>query len=387
MKLRRSGVALLAAAVSHVLVVDDDPHINLLVRTRLGSRGYKVEAAYDGLDALARLEMRPPDLIFLDIAMPEMDGLAVLDHIRARGLDTAVILMTAFGSEQVAIDALRRGADDYLRKPFDPSEFQAVLERTVSRLELTRQNVVLRRQLDEKRRQLEVELARAAKVQVELLPHSLPDLAGFDLAARCLPALEVGGDFYDWQQPSPDIINLILADVAGKGMAAALLMATVRATVRAAFRQHSPAMVVEDVALALADDLERSQRIVTLFLARLDLTERRLTYVDAGHGHVFMRRAGGELESLPVRGLPVGVLLAEPYHEGVMTFNLGDTLLLYSDGLIDAQPEMACDQSTLATLLHDNMSALDMVNHLIEWAGPATVLPDDLAIVVLRCIH
>ncbi|HET7768000.1 MAG TPA: response regulator [Chloroflexota bacterium] len=104
-----------------------------------------------------------PDLLFLDVSMPTMGGLDVLARVRAQRLDAAVIIVTAHGSEGVAIDAMRRGADDYLRKPFTRDEFLGVLERTVSRLDLRRQNAALRGQLDERRRQLEAELARAAQ--------------------------------------------------------------------------------------------------------------------------------------------------------------------------------------------------------------------------------
>src|SRR5919201_4765428 len=142
-----------ATRVSRVLVVDDDPDINRLLRARLAALGYRVEAAANGEEALAQLAATPPDLMFLDVAMPGIGGLEVLEQVRAQAADLAVIMTTAFGSEAVAIEALRHGADDYLRKPFERQEFQAVLERAVARLELRRRNVVLQRQLDQKRRQ------------------------------------------------------------------------------------------------------------------------------------------------------------------------------------------------------------------------------------------
>ena len=197
-----------ATAVTRVLVVDDDRDINSLLQARLRLRGYQAEGVLSGEEALERLKVALPDLIFLDVSMPGMNGLEVLDRVRAQGLDLAVIMTTAFGSEQVAIDALRRGADDYLRKPFEPAEFQAVVERTAARLQLSRQNTALRRQLDEKRQQLERELSRAAQVQMELLPRNYPKLPEFELAAECLPAREVGGDFYDLHRPAPVKLTL-----------------------------------------------------------------------------------------------------------------------------------------------------------------------------------
>src|SRR5215203_6084894 len=135
------------------LVVDDDPHINRLVHVRLRARGFEVISVTNGEQALHQLHDWQPDVIVSDVSMPGISGLEMLAQVRASGIDCAVVLMTAFGSEQVAIEALRRGANDYLRKPFEAAEFQTVIERTTSRLILERQNAELRRQLDEQRRQ------------------------------------------------------------------------------------------------------------------------------------------------------------------------------------------------------------------------------------------
>ena len=366
-----------------VLIVDDDEDMHRLLRSRLEARGHSVESVESGEQALLRLGEINPDLIFLDLAMSGLTGLDVLDIIRARGLDIAIILTTAFGSEQVAVEALRRGADDYLRKPFDRTEFQAVLDRTLGRLELSRQNAVLQQQLDEKGRQLAAELARAAEVQSELLPRDTPKLPGFELAARCLPAREVGGDFYDWQQ-LPGTLSLTVGDVMGKGMPAALLMATVRAVLRAVGSQHSPSSAVQFAAGALDRDLARSSAFVTLFHAQLDLTTGRLQYVDAGHGHVVFLRADGSVEELKPWGLPLGVLSEERYAEGTIEFGPGDLLVVYSDGLTDARPELR-DQKALADLLRQGGTASEITQMLADQATSAGgPLPDDLTIVALR---
>ena len=184
----------------HVLVIDDDGDIHRLLRVRLEARGYDVTYASSGEEGIARLRETNPDLVFLDVAMSGMTGIDVLDYIRSQRLDVAVILTTAYSSEQVAIAALRHGADDYLRKPFDRGEFQAALDRTLARLRMSRQIRSLSRELEVKQQQLTEELARAAAVQSDLLPGEQPPLSGFEIGARCLPAKAVGGDFYDWEQ-------------------------------------------------------------------------------------------------------------------------------------------------------------------------------------------
>ena len=188
--------------ISRVMIVDDNPEIHRLLKARLEARGFIVQSAEDGEEALAQFKDFKPDVAFLDVKMPRLGGLDLLQVIRAQNLDMAVVLTAAMGLEQMAINALRHGADDYLRKPFDGNELQAALDRTLTRLTLARQNEALRRNLG-------IELARAGNTQAELLPPADPQVPGFELAARCVPAGEgeVGGDFYDWQELSPSMLT------------------------------------------------------------------------------------------------------------------------------------------------------------------------------------
>ncbi len=372
-------------SVERVLIVDDDADINFLLQARMRARGYQVTSALSGEQALTLLQADTPDIVFLDVAMPGLSGLDVLEQIRREGLDLAVIMTTAFGSEQVAIDALRRGADDYLRKPFEPAEFQAVLNRTARRLALSRQNTALRRQLDEKRRQLELELARAAQVQADLLPGAQLQLPGFDLAGRCLPAREVGGDFYDWSLAHNGRLTFVVGDITGKGMPAAILMATVRAVIRAVVRDSAPSEAMRYVANGVSHDLYHSERFVTLFVGQLDVSARRLRYVDAGHGHVFMRRGDGAVEALEARGMPLGTFEETLYAEGECTFGPGDALVIYSDGLPDARPDLKLDHQALGACLVNAPGATEMVDRLVGLASPVGVFPDDLTVLVLYC--
>lgn len=368
-----------------VLVIDDDQEIHRLLRARLEARGYHVTAASSGEEGVTKLREAYPDLVFLDVAMSGMTGIDVLDVIRSQRLDVAVILTTAYSSEQVAIAALRHGADDYLRKPFDRGEFQAALDRTLSRLTMSRQIKHLRKELEKKQVQLAEELARAAAVQSELLPIENPPLPGFEIGARCLPAREVGGDFYDWQQLPGGVLSLTVGDVMGKGMSAALLMATVRAVIRAMVSQHGPADAVQHTATSLDGDLARSGSFVTLFHAQLNTVTAELRYVDAGHGQALLRRASGILEPLQPFGLPLGVLSTEHYTAGTVTLDPGDVLVIYSDGLSEARPELFRDQRTLAAQITGDETAGVTAQRLVDLAtATGGQLPDDLTVVVVR---
>jgi serine phosphatase RsbU (regulator of sigma subunit) len=209
-------------------------------------------------------------------------------------------------------------------------------------------------------------------------------VAGLDVAARCLPARQVGGDFFDWHEPAPGVLTLTLGDVMGKGLSAALLMATVRAALGTADGRGSPALTLDAVAAATHPVLERAGAFVTLFHARAEAATARVAYADAGHGHAFVRRAGGAVEGLPARGLPLGVLPGERYPAGALDLDPGDALVLYSDGLLDARPDLALGPVALAARLDGAASAAEIVDRLTALADTSQDLPDDLTVVVLR---
>ena len=240
------------------------------------------------------------------------------------------------------------------------------------------------RESELRRYQLQVELVYAAEIQAKLLPRSYPLIPGFDIAAQCLPAKQVGGDFFDWQEVSPGVLNLTIGDVMGKGMAAAMLMATVRAAIRSV-AHNRPTEALRLAEIALLPDLENSESFVTLFHAQLNAANRSLKFVDCGHGYAFLRRENGAVEGLSPRGLPLGVQGQKTYHEGTVSFAKGDTLVLYSDGLIDARPELALNNPALARELNGVASAREMVGRLIGLTEQQEQLPDDVTVLVARC--
>ena len=241
------------------------------------------------------------------------------------------------------------------------------------------------RESELRRYQLQLELMYAAEIQAKLLPRSYPQIPGFDVAAKCLPAKQVGGDFYDWQQVSPTVFNITLGDVMGKGMAAAMLMATVRAALHAVTLYNSPGQALHLAERALFEDLENSESFVTLFHGQLDAKQRTLSFVDCGHGYVFLRRANGAVETLTPRGLPLGVQGGDVYQEGVIHFEIGDALVLYSDGVIDANPQLELTSQMLSEQILGEESALEIVDRLIDLTGHPDPQPDDITMLVARC--
>jgi serine phosphatase RsbU (regulator of sigma subunit) len=365
---------------ARVLVVDDARTTRRIASDQLERAGFHVDGAASGEEGLALIADEPPDLVLLDITMPGIDGLEVCRRLKANPAtaDIPVIFLSALDEVDQVVSGLEAGASDYIGKPFRPAELLARV----------RAHVRLKKLQEERARlyqQLEAELARAGQVQADMLAVTPPELPGFELAATCLPAREVGGDFYSFDAPAHDVLKLTIGDVMGKGMPAALLMATTRAALGAVARHYSPAATVDLAARSLDADLQRSGSFVTLFHAQLDVHARCLTYVDAGHGHVVLRRSDGRLHELHPRGLPIGIMPDETYEEGTVTMAPGDALVVYSDGLVEARPEINLDGPAIARSLDGLASAADMVSSLLGLASTTGPPPDDLTVVVLKC--
>ena len=233
--------------------------------------------------------------------------------------------------------------------------------------------------------ELETDLFRAARVQAELLADEVLELEEFEFAAVCIPAGKVGGDFYDWTETPTGNVAVTLGDVMGRGMPAALVMATTRAVVRATCRENPPAQAMNLAAHILEEDLLRSASFVTLFHAQLDVVNRCVSYVDAGHGHALVMRGDGTWEELRESGLPLGILAEEEYREGSVVLNPGDALIVFSDGLVETHSVSTPGVATVAAQLQGATSAADMVNTLAGSAQSLGTPADDLSVMALYC--
>lgn len=232
---------------------------------------------------------------------------------------------------------------------------------------------------------VEEELRRAAEVQRGLLPRRVPELPGWDFAGVCVPSRSVGGDFFDWHAGAGGVV-VTLADVMGKGMAGALVMATVRAVLRGTGRLASLGDAVDQASSTLVDDLQETSSFVTLLHARVE-PGGCLRYVDAGHGLAAVVRADGAVERLVERGIPVGILADASWVEGTTLLAPGDSLLAFSDGLLDlhgdpsSEAEVAALLTELAAVVSSAPTSREAVAAL---SAGATDLPDDVTIVVVR---
>jgi sigma-B regulation protein RsbU (phosphoserine phosphatase) len=225
-------------------------------------------------------------------------------------------------------------------------------------------------------------LDRAARMQRDLLPDSAPVIPGYDLAGTCVAVDEVGGDFYDWYQNDPHTLTISLGDVMGKGLSAAILMAAVRTALRAASGLPTLEAAIKSAADSIELNLEKAEAFVTLFDLRLELPTGLVHYVDAGHGLALRIRPDGEVTWLRSTDTPLGIIHGQTYHESSTTLDQGDCLLVFSDGVLDAYPDIAQAERSVVSVA-GLASAREIVEKLagIAWAARPG---DDVTVVALR---
>ncbi len=230
------------------------------------------------------------------------------------------------------------------------------------------------------------ELRRAATVQASLLPARAPDLPGFEVAARFVPAGSVGGDFYDWERVGGGLV-ITLADVMGKGPGAAILAATTRSLLRAQPVPEDVAATLSGAERALDADLVNAGAFVTMFRGFLDPSTGDLTYADAGHGLSLVVRPDGSLRRLPATGLPLGIA-AGPERVGARTRLLpGDVLVTFSDGLLDVLGGSIGDLERVREVVRGAATADGAAAAVLALAGGAEDAgdaEDDLTVLVVR---
>ncbi len=309
-----------------VLVCDDQPDVLEAMRLLLKGQGCQA-VTVDSPGALLRAARGETfDLILADLNYTRdttsgVEGLDLLASLEAQGNATPVVVMTAWGSVDLAVEAMRRGACDFIQKPWDNDRVIAVVRKQAESV---------------RRRKSELEIA--ANVQQKLFPHQAHRLETIDYAGHCVAAREVGGDYYDFLDAGDRMMAFVLGDVSGKGVPAALLMANLQACFRSQ-EPHAllqPKRVLETVNRHFFDSTP-AERFATLFFGLYDDRTRSLRYVNCGHVAPLLLHASGEVDRLEPTATMIGAFRQWNCEERQVLLQPRDTLLIYSDGVTEAE--------------------------------------------------
>ncbi len=377
---------------AQILVVDDSSFNRLLLRRRLAELGYpEPDTANNGLEALAAIAAKAYDVVLLDLEMPELDGIGVLERLHAQGNAAPVIVISAQTEMSGVIRCIELGAEDYLPKSFDPPLLRA-------RLQAVLEKKRLRDLAAERLHALEAELESARLAQLSLVPSDFAHLSRgrLTVAAHMEPAREVGGDLYDLQWIGTRHLMFVVADVAGKGASAGLTMARSLGLIRAGVRLAEARGEVPDPSdlLTLANgDLAANNPEMTFVTAALAILD-----AETGEGRICV--AGHEAPlRLSTSGVtimggfkiqpPLGIVEDLHYVSAPFALAAGEAMLLLSDGVTEAhdlQGALFGKERVLGALAHQAEPAAAIAALLRDVAEFVCTAPpaDDVTVLAVR---
>ena len=381
-----------------ILSVDDEADLEVLLtqyfRRKIRKGEYEFLFAHNGLEALQMLLKHPDtDIILSDINMPEMDGLTLLAKINEmRNPALKCIMVSAYGDMDNIRQAMRGGAFDFATKPIDLDDLQATIDKAVEQIEFVRAAQREHSELSDLHSDLDV----AREIQQAILPRDfrlkMPDAESVDICASMIAAKDVGGDFYDFFRIDDDHFGFTIADVSGKGVPAAIFMAVSRTLLKATGVRGIPS----DECLQSVNDILCEESVdcmfVTVFYGIMNIRTGEINFTNAGHNAPYIIHADGTVEMVESdANLVLGAVKGMAYRQGRMTLGQGDTLVLYTDGVTEAENSRHAQygeqrlEQTLATLRGaSSRQVVDTVNQSVkDYAGEAGQ-SDDITQLVIR---
>lgn len=372
-----------------VLLVDDAP-ANIQIVNSILKDTYKIRVATNGAKALELAKGTPaPDLILLDIVMPEMDGYEVCTRLKAAAetRDIPVIFLTGQTETEDETRGFEVGAVDYIHKPFSPAIVKA---RVHTHLVLRG----IREQLARQLRAIRDELETARLIQLSILPREIPRIEGLDLAARYIPMTSVAGDFYDFLVVDEKRLGILVADVSGHGMPAALISSMLKIALAAQSAQaRDPAGVLSGLNQALCGKFQG--HYVTAAYALVDIERKSIRYAGAGHPPLLLRDgSAGKTREVVENGLFLGFFPQATYTAVDIPFKEDDWGILYTDGIVEmtdpSEQQFGAEQFKLFLENKRELGADTFVDGLLDelsrWSDRASGREpeDDLTVVAFH---
>lgn len=323
------------------LIADDDGDILTALHLLLKSDGYEPETVSSPAAVLEAIRRSQFDVVLMDLNYARdttsgREGIDLISRIHALDPLLPIVVMTAWGTVDLAVEAMRRGVRDFVQKPWDNRRLLQTLRNQVKHARArrnTREQLAITRRTDAK---LKCELLEARELQETLLTSGPTVFDGLDIAIKWQPATSVGGDYVAAFNIDDQHTAICVADVVGKGLPAALLMSNFQAALMSLAGEYlSPSEVSTRVNHVLYANTPL-HKFVTAFYGVIDTANRTLTFTNAGHNPALLVRSNGDCVQLEVGGSVLGAFPDISYAQGQVELRQGDRLLLFTDGLTEA---------------------------------------------------
>lgn len=325
-----------------ILVVDDMEQNVELISRYLTAAGYSVIMANNGRAALKKVKITPPDLIILDIMMPELSGYDVCKNLKANE-DTKyipILMVTALDSKDTRTRSFEVGADDFLTKSFDKT---LLLSKVKSLLRIKHLSDQLKNQyaeLEEKNNLLDYQLKMACEVQKALIEDRHFTFSGIEFIGKYMPTMDVGGDLFDIYTIDKDRVGILMSDVSGHGISAALLTSMMKLMFRTLITKY---IMPDDLLEAMNTEFTKmfgnklTDVYSAAFYALVDLEAGFIYYSNAGHAlPIYYNSEDLTVSELEANGVPIGMMPNTEYIVKSKKIHKGDLLFFYTDGLSDS---------------------------------------------------
>ncbi len=383
---------------ARILIADDQADVLNALRLLLKGYGCETLAVTSPAELLGAAENREFDLILMDLNYARdttsgREGLELLARLQRRESPPPIVVMTGWATVGLAVEVMQHGVADFVEKPWSNARLLEILQKQIALGRESRRLAAGEKQAREgiisQLHQRENELADALAIQQGLLPKSIPQLSGYKIAGAWQPAHSVGGDYYDVLTFGNETMGLCIADVAGKGMAAALLMSNLQAAVRGLASASLPPNGLCARLNSLVCHNTGSDRFITFFYAQLDGPSGRLLYTNAGHNAPFVVRRDGSHERLETGGGVLGVFPNQAFSLGTARLAPGDRVILFTDGVTEARNPAGEEfgEERLVRLLLENRagSASELQENILKAAAEFSRGPwdDDVTLLLL----
>ncbi len=386
-----------------ILIADDSQDMHYLIKRMLRDRDYRFIDAYDGKEVLLKLQQESPDIVLLDLRMPALDGIEVLERIKEKGIakDIPILVLTVVNDEDLKVKALGLGASDFITKPPNPLEIKARIDTYLKLKKITKdlrvysekleklveeKTVELRRYVNELEKMVEEkvgvireqneELQRsikaAANVQRSLLPSRFPMSKYLKFRSLYVPCEDIGGDFYDVFRIDEQNVGFFVADVSGHGVPSAMISIFLKQEI-----SYRVKTIIEDSDYSIVKPAELLKMVnksfiqsgigegffyITMVYGNYNIKSRELIISSAGHHALpIIKRADGKTENIRLESYPIGWFSERAEYKDVKyKLDIGDSLILYTDGLFD----LLCESYEDVTLKKRAMMVEKLVSNL-----------------------
>jgi len=324
---------------ANILVVDDNKDNSDLLCRILSRQGFNVKSASNGSEALQYIQNEEFDCILLDIMMPVMDGIQTLEHLKSneKFRHIPIIVISAIDDIENVVKCIELGAEDYLFKPVNKVILNARVSASLEKKQLRDKEIAYAMHVKR-----ELELGR--QIQRDFLPENLPQPQGWEINIFFEPAFEVAGDFYDAFMIGQDKLCILIADVCGKGVGAALFMSLVRSLIRAyceqlenSYSKIHDAIFQTNKYLTKHHRFKKNYLFTTAFFGVLDIKKGLLEYITAGHYPPIIFSKSRKITFLDLCGPALGIVENPDYKIKKASLEKGDLLFAYTDGVIEAK--------------------------------------------------